>query len=98
VNRHRASGLAGPRCDRRAVAVHLVEESDPATIETRLNERQARSRLERSGTPARELDLYKAAFRFLGRRGWRQVKIDCRGLDPEGVVTAMLNRLDLLIT
>ncbi|GAA0989906.1 hypothetical protein GCM10009555_074770 [Acrocarpospora macrocephala] len=71
---------------------------DPAIIRTRLNERHVNSRLERVGTPERELELYDAAFRSLGRRGWRQFRIDCRDLDPDGVVTAMINRLDLLAT
>ncbi|GAA0989202.1 hypothetical protein GCM10009555_072660 [Acrocarpospora macrocephala] len=71
---------------------------DPQTIQTRLNERRIQSRLERVGTPERELELYDAAFRFLGQRGWHQFRVDCRDLDPDGVVTIMINQLDLLAT
>ncbi|RAY13478.1 dTMP kinase [Actinomadura craniellae] len=71
-------------------------EDDPNTITARLKERQRLSRLERTGSPTTELDLYEEAYRFLGRRRWRQAKIDCRGLAPDEVVSAMINRIELL--
>ncbi|MFD0856709.1 hypothetical protein ACFQ07_31040 [Actinomadura adrarensis] len=71
-------------------------EEDPAVIAARLKQRQVLSRLERTGSPGRELSLYGQAFRFLGLRHWQQARIDCRTLDPGGVVQAMLSRIDLL--
>lgn len=69
---------------------------DPATIADRLNERRSLSRLERVGSPQRELTLYDDALGFLARHGWHQARLDCRGLDPDGVADAMLNELDRL--
>lgn len=69
---------------------------DTATIADRLNRRRHHSRLERAGSPERELALYDDAFGFLARRGWHQIRIDCRGLDPGGVVGVMFDELDRL--
>ncbi|MEU8798124.1 dTMP kinase [Spirillospora sp. NPDC048819] len=74
----------------------LYLEEDPAVISARLKERQVLSRLEQTGSPSRELALYRKAYTFLGRRRWRQARIDCRGLTPDEVVKAMLGRIDLL--
>jgi dTMP kinase len=63
------------------------------TIQARLNERGELSRLERLGSPARELALYHDAYDFLDRRGWRQIKVDCRDLAPEEVAAQMLDYL-----
>lgn len=71
-------------------------EEDPAVIAARLKERQVLSRLEQAGSPSRELALYRKAYAFLGRRRWRQARIDCRGLAPDEVVKAMLGRIELL--
>ena len=68
-------------------------EDDPDVIAARLIQRPALSRLEAQGSPARELALYRDAFRFLARRRWPQARIDCRGLDPEGVAAAIMARL-----
>lgn len=68
-------------------------EDDPEVIGARLRQRPALSRLEAQGTPARELALYRDAFRFLARRGWPQARIDCQGLDPDGVAAAIMARL-----
>lgn len=68
-------------------------EDDPEVIGARLRQRPALSRLEAQGSPARELTLYRDAFRFLARRRWPQARIDCRGLDPEGVTAAIMARL-----
>jgi len=68
-------------------------EDDPEVIAARLMQRPALSRLEARGSPARELALYRDAFRFLARRRWPQATIDCRGLDPEGVAAAIMARL-----
>jgi dTMP kinase len=73
------------------VSVYL--EDDPEVIATRLAQRPALSRLEACGSPARELALYRDAFQFLARRGWAQARIDCRSLDPDGVVAAIMARL-----
>ncbi|MFF5264477.1 dTMP kinase [Actinomadura viridis] len=74
----------------------LYLEEDPEVITARLKQRQVLSRFERAGSPSRELSLYRKAYTFLGRRQWRQARIDCRGLEPDVVVTAMLVRIDLL--
>ena len=68
-------------------------EDDPEVIAARLMQRPALSRLETQGSPARELALYREAFRFLARRRWPQARIDCRGLDPDAVATAIMARL-----
>jgi dTMP kinase len=68
-------------------------EDDPDVIAARLAQRPTLSRLEAEGSPARELSLYQDAFRFLARRGWPQARIDCRGLDPDGVTAAVMARL-----
>jgi dTMP kinase len=73
------------------VSVYLEDDAD--VIAARLMRRPALSRLEAKGSPARELALYRDAFRFLARRRWPQARIDCRGLDPEGVAAAIMARL-----
>lgn len=70
-------------------------EHDPQVIAARLAQRGALSRLEAQGTPARELTLYREAFRFLSRRRWPQAIIDCRDVDPEGIATTIIARLGL---
>jgi len=75
-----------------ALSVYLGD--DPAVISGRLGARPELSRLESLGSPVRELALYDDAFRFLARRGWPQVKIDCRGLNPGGVAAEILGLLD----
>lgn len=68
-------------------------EDDPKVIAARLLQRPTLSRLEARGSPSRELALYREAFRFLARRGWPQARIDCQGLDPDGVAAAIMARL-----
>ncbi|WP_158088872.1 dTMP kinase [Thermoactinospora rubra] len=70
-------------------------EHDPAAIRCRLNERRHHSRLERLGSPERELALYAEAYDFLTGYGWRQIRVDCRGLTPADVAAVMLDHLDL---
>jgi len=70
-------------------------EDDPEVIAARLRQRPALSRLEARGSPSRELSLYRDAFRFLARRGWPQARIDCRGLDPNGVTAAVMAQLGI---
>ncbi|SCL20559.1 thymidylate kinase [Micromonospora pallida] len=74
-----------------AISVYLVD--DPRVIATRLAVRRRLTRLEATGTPARELQLYDQAFDFLKRQSWHQVKIDCRNRDPDQVVCAILDTL-----
>lgn len=69
-------------------------EDDPDVIAARLMRRPALSRLEAKGSPARELALYRDALWFLARRSWPQARIDCRGLDPDGVAAAIAARLN----
>jgi dTMP kinase len=66
---------------------------DAETIQARLNERGELSRLERIGSPTRELALYRDAYDVLDRFGWRQITIDCRGLTPEEVAERMLDHI-----
>ncbi|WP_433365352.1 dTMP kinase [Streptosporangium sp. CA-115845] len=67
---------------------------DPQVLQERLDQRSSRSRLERIGSPQREADLYGDAFGFLAARDWPQLRIDCRGLAPEGVVAQLLQHLE----
>ncbi|NBE97467.1 MULTISPECIES: dTMP kinase [unclassified Nonomuraea] len=67
---------------------HTAEE-----LGRRLRQRTALSRLEREGSPARELALYEEAFDFLAARGWPQVSIDCRGFDPDQVAAELLRQV-----
>jgi dTMP kinase len=78
-----------------AISIYLVD--DPQVIATRLATRRRLSRLEATGTPERELQLYDQAFDFLGRQSWQQVKIDCRGRDPDQVVSGILDTLAPLL-
>lgn len=68
----------------------------PEFISEQLGRRAKLSRLEQMGSPQRELDLYEEARTFLDDQGWRQVKIDCRGLGEEEVVDAMMQHLGQL--
>lgn len=67
---------------------------DPATLRSRLRSREELSRLERSGGPERELELYVAARAYLEARGWRSALIECQDRSPAEVVEAILSRLD----
>ena len=69
-------------------------EDEPEVISERLSTRRELSRLELTGSPSRELELYGKAYSFLRRHDWEQEKIDCRGQTPEQVVAAILKRLD----
>jgi dTMP kinase len=74
-----------------ATVIYL--EDEPGTIRERLNQRPALSRLEASGSPERELALYREAKEFLTRQEWRQHTIDCAGRTPEQVVGDILGAL-----
>ena len=69
-------------------------EDEPEVIRERLGSRAELSRLELTGSPGRELILYREAITFLRRHDWEQVTIDCRDKTPEPVVAAILKRLD----
>lgn len=74
-----------------AISIYLAD--DPQVIATRLAARRRLTRLEATGTPARELQLYDHAFDFLNRQSWHQAKIDCRNRNPDQVVSALLDTL-----
>jgi len=74
-----------------ATVIYL--EDDPRTIRERLNQRPALSRLEASGSPERELALYREAKDFLTSQEWRQHTIDCAGKTPDQVVGDILGAL-----
>jgi dTMP kinase len=76
-------------------AMSVCLEEAVEVIAARLMQRPALSRLEARGSPGRELELYRDAFRFPAQRGWPQARIDCRGLDPSGVAAAILARLGI---
>jgi dTMP kinase len=69
-------------------------EDEPDVLHARLAARGELSRLELTGSPDRELQLYAEAKYFLRRHGWDQVTIAYHGRTPEQVVTAILERLD----
>lgn len=76
------------------IAFYLQQ--SPEFISAQLSRRAKLSRLEEMGSPQRELDLYDEARTFLDGQGWRQVKIDCRGLGEEEVVDVMMQHLGQL--
>lgn len=76
------------------ISLYLVEE--PGVICQRLASRAGLSRLELTGSPERELELYDEAFTFLGRHDWRQTKVDCHGRPPHEIVASILRHLDML--
>jgi dTMP kinase len=75
-------------------AVSFYLEDEPEVIRQRLGGRSALSRLELTGSPGRELLLYREAMDFLRRQDWAQVAIDCAGKNPEEVVAVILKRLE----
>ncbi|MDF5756570.1 dTMP kinase [Spongiactinospora sp. TRM90649] len=68
----------------------------PEVLRQRVARRPRRSRLERVGSPEQEIALYQEAFTFLAARGWRQVRTDCRDLDPDEVVAQLLRDMEQL--
>ena len=74
-----------------ALSVYL--DDDPVTITARLRARPRLSRLEATGTPERELSLYREAYRFLDRHRWRQQIVDCRGRTPDEIVETVLTHI-----
>ncbi|TDB78192.1 dTMP kinase [Actinomadura sp. KC216] len=79
---------------RPSLTIYLEE--DPEIITGRLEERGTLSRFEKCCSPARELELYRGAYRFLRWHRWRQARIDCRGMNPAGVLAGMLRKIDPL--
>jgi dTMP kinase len=75
-------------------SVTFYLQDEPDVIRERLGSRAERSRLELTGSPGRELQLYREAMDFLRRHDWEQVIIDCRGKTPGKIVTDILKRLD----
>jgi dTMP kinase len=73
-------------------------EDHPEVLRERLAERGELSRLEMTGSPGRELQLYNEAKDFLRRHDWDQVTIDCHGKTPEQIVAAILKRLNRYAT
>ena len=71
-------------------ATSFYLEDHPEVIQDRLNNRPELTRLEATGSPQKELALYREAFRYLRRHEWQQHTINCHGLDPELVVAAIL--------
>jgi dTMP kinase len=76
--------------------VSFYLEDDPEVIRERLTTRTQLSRLELTGSPGRELKLYREALDLLRGSDWEQEVVDCRGKTPEAIVTAILKRLDKL--
>lgn len=76
-----------------SVSFYLTD--TPGVIHERLAARSSRSRLERTGTPARELLLYEHAFSFLDSHSWRQVSIHCHGRAPDSIVRVLFESFDM---
>jgi dTMP kinase len=74
----------------RAPHLTVYLDDDPRTISRRLDARGRRSRFEARWSPEVELSYYRDANDFLGRRGWRQVEVDCRGKSPEDIAHGIL--------
>ncbi|GAA3679234.1 hypothetical protein GCM10022224_049290 [Nonomuraea antimicrobica] len=55
----------------------------------RLAQRTRRSRLERVGSPQRELDLYQDAYQFLLARHWPQALVNCQEVSPDRVAAEL---------
>jgi dTMP kinase len=69
------------------LTVYLDDETDAIT--SRLAERDTKSRFEHGGTAEKERELYAQARDFLGKQGWPQLVVDCRGLSAEAVSEAL---------
>ena len=75
-----------------ATSIYLIE--DAQVIRRRMATRAGLSRLELTGTPERELDLYQQAFTFLARHDWPQIRIDCHTRTPHHIVENILDHLN----
>lgn len=73
------------------LTIYLADQ--PAVIEERLAARPRLSRLEVAGGPARELDLYDDARRFLDQRGWRSRVVDCHARSAEQIAVEITDEL-----
>ncbi len=73
------------------LTIYLVD--DPATLQARLANRRQLSRLETTGGPARELELYRDARRYLETKGWRAIEVDCRGRSAGQVANEIVGLL-----
>jgi dTMP kinase len=71
-------------------AITFYLEDDPDIISTRLAARPTLSRLEHTGSPEKELQLYREAERYLRRHEWQQHAVNCHGLNPDQVVATIL--------
>lgn len=71
--------------------IYLVD--TPEVISERIAGRSTRSRFERIGGAATELQLYDEAEAFLHARGWSQIRLDCQGLSAAAVVDAVIDRV-----
>lgn len=69
-------------------------EAEPHVIRERLATRDALSRLELTGSPVRELELYAEARKFLRGHDWEQVVVEGQGQTPEQIVTRILKQLE----
>lgn len=69
-------------------------EAEPHVIRERLGTRDALSRLELTGSPVRELELYAEARKFLRGHDWEQVVIEGQGQTPEQIVARILKQLE----
>jgi len=76
------------------ISIYLTE--NPDTIRQRLTNRNGLSRLELTGTPERELDLYAQAYTFLAKHDWPQTIVDCQGRTPDTITKTILDLLDPL--
>lgn len=73
----------------------LYLENAANVILERLAERGKLSRLEKIGSPQRELDLYAEARTFLGDQNWPQQVINSQGMSPEVTTSEALRLVNI---
>lgn len=74
-----------------AISIYLEETAQ--VIRDRLAARPSLSRLQATGSPEKELRLYRDATNYLRRYDWQQHTVACHGQTPEQIVTNILGIL-----
>jgi dTMP kinase len=74
-----------------ATTFYLENAAD--VIRGRLTQGPALSRLAATGSPEKELKLYREAATYLRRHDWQQYTVDCHGREPDEVVSVILRQL-----
>jgi len=74
------------------ISIYLTEHPD--IIRQRLVRRASLSRLELTGSPERELDLYQQAYTFLAKHDWPQTTVVCQGRPADAIAATILDCLN----